>query len=359
MPLITQDHVASIRPKLAARPTTVCHWANGLHTSNDTKATLLSNHPELSDQTARKRVLNQYYDRCATLGVHQGTKFQNIRLRGLQLEHFIRLKFDATAALILEDGSSRKLTKQYRACGAWLKNNVSKAKNTYEAERSAILARYPKLVIAAVREDILNQYKVESEKVLAQRSEKAGSDQAREFVTDVSHDEKRHFCELALQYVAINLIDNPITTEDALGKWKADYKQRQDALAKILLITIKEEKAEALEEYPDLEDLNVCRRTINEHAKLSKMLVEREEQGIEISSKEFKEFKELLNSALKALAASVFLPGGDNVDRRKRRRKQREVLLAEMNVNRVGSKKGGRSWIIPDPLAIGELFGLL
>ncbi|KAG9513972.1 hypothetical protein KCU93_g9898, partial [Aureobasidium melanogenum] len=356
MPFIRQSHIVSVRPLFAARPTTVCHWANGLHTSNDTRATLLSNHPELSDQAARKRVLYQYYDRCATLGVSQSTEFQNIRLRGLQLEHFIRLKFDATAALILEDESSRKLSKQYRACGAWLKNNVLKATNMYEAERSAVLARYPKLSLAAVREDILNQYTVESEKVLAPGSGEAGSDQAREFVADVSHDEKRHFCELALQYVAIHLIDNPITTEDALGKWKADYKQCQDALAKILLITIKEEKAEALKEYPDLEDLDVCRRTINDHAKLSKILVEREEQGIEISSKDFKEF---LNSALKALAASVFLPGGDNVDRRKGRRKQREVLLAEMNVNRAKSKKGGRLWIIPDPTWIGEIIGLI
>ncbi|KAG9855012.1 hypothetical protein KCU98_g3851, partial [Aureobasidium melanogenum] len=338
------------------RPATVCNWVNGFHTSRDISKTLLSEHPELRDQTARKRVLHQYYDRCATLGVHQSTRLQNIRLQGRQLEHFIRLKFDATAALILEDESSRKLSKQYRACGAWLKDNVLKAKNMYEAERSAVLARYPKLAIAAVREDILNQYRVESEKVLVSRSGEAGSDRAREFIADVSHDEKRHFCELALQYAAIHLIDNPITTDAALGKWKADYKQCQDTLAKILLITTKEEKAEALEDYPDLEDLDVCRRTINEHAKLSKMLAEREEQGIETSSKDFKEF---LNSALKALAASVFLPGGDNVERRKRRREQREVLLAEMSVNRAGSKKGGGFWIIPNPLVIGEFFGLL
>ncbi|KAH0370480.1 hypothetical protein KCU65_g2439, partial [Aureobasidium melanogenum] len=207
--------------------------------------------------------------------------------------------FDATAALILEDESSRKLSKQYRACDAWLKNNVPKAKNMYEAERSAILARYPKLALAAVREAILNQYKVESEKVLVPRSEEAGSDQAREFVADLSHDEKRHFCELALQYVPIHLIDNPITTEDALGKWEADYKQCQDALAKILLVTSKEEKAEALKEYPDLEGLDVCRRTINEHDKLRKTLMEREEQGIKISGKEY---EEALKSALKVLA---------------------------------------------------------
>ncbi|KAH0341378.1 hypothetical protein KCU81_g6212, partial [Aureobasidium melanogenum] len=356
MPFVRQNHINSVRPPFIVRPATVCLWANGVHTSSDARAILLSNHPELSDQKARKRVVYQYYDRCATLGVSQSTRIQNFRLHGLQLEHFIRLKLDATAALILEDESSRKLSKQYRECDAWLKNNAPKAENMYEAERNAVLARYPKLATAAVREAILNQYEVESEKVLVPRSEKAESDQAREFAADVSHDEKRHFCELALQYVVIHLIDNPITTEDALGKWKADYKQCQDTLAKILLITTKEEKAEVLKEYPDLEDLDVCRRTINEHDKLRKTLIEREEQGIKISSKEY---EESLRSTLKALAATVFLPGGDNVERRNTRRKQREALLAEMNVNRAASKKGGGFWIIPDPTWIGECIGFI
>lgn len=333
----------------------VCHCANRLHTSTDTRATLLSNHPELNDQTAANRILNQYHNQCATLGVGRVTRLQDICVRRPQLEHFVRLRSDATAALILKHGSSTKLFKQYKECEDWLRRNAPKVKFAYEAERKAVLEQYPKLVIAVVREGILKQYEIESERILVPRSAEEGPDQPREFVAGALHSEKRQFCELALHYVAIHLIDNPITTEDALAKWKADYQRCQDTLAKVSLIPYEEEKAEALGNYPDLKDLDACHTTISEYNKLYDVLVEQEKQGIKHSAKDFEGF---LSSRLKALAAQAFLPGADQVERRKKRQETREYLLSELDVNRAKKKKL-RLWFIPDLTWLGEFFGLV
>ena len=169
------------------------------------------------------------------------------------------------------------------------------------------------------------------------------------------HSEKRQFCELALHYVAIHLIDNPITTEDALAKWKAVYQRCQDTLAKVSLIPYEQEKSEALEKYPDLKDLDACHTAINEYNKLYDVLVEQEKQGIKLSAKGLEGF---LSSRLKALAAQAFLPGADQVEHRKKRQEQREYFLAELNVNQARKKKL-RLWFIPDLTWLGEVVGLI
>lgn len=353
MSFVGRNRINSVRPLSVHQNRNSYRWANGIHTPNDPRATLLSNNPELNDQATGKRILDQYHNQCATLGVSQGTRLQDICLLRPQLEHFIRLRYDATAALTLTHGSSTKLSKQYKECKNWLARNGPRAKFSYEAERRAVLEQYPKLAIAPIREGLRNRYNIESEKILVPRSEAAATDQPREFVAGVSHREKRQFCELALHYVVIHLIDNPITTEAALAKWKADHQRCQDTLAKLSLIPFEEEKAEALEKYPDLEDLEMCRTAINEFTKLHTMLTEKEEQGLKTSSRDL---ERCLIAGLKSIAAQAFLPGGDQVERRKRRQGQREYLLAELDASQTRSK-GLRLWFIPDPTWIGELIG--
>ncbi|CAD0101178.1 unnamed protein product [Aureobasidium mustum] len=355
MPFVRQNHINSVRPLFVTRPTIVCHWANRLHTSTDTRATLLPNHPELNDQTASDRILNQYHNQCATLGVGRSTRLQDICVRRPQLEHFVRLRSDATAALVLKHGSSTKLFKQYKECEDWLRRNAPKVNFAYEAERKAVLEQYPKLAIAVVREGILKQYEIESERILVPRSAEEGADQPREFVAGILHSEKRQFCELALHYVAIHLIDNPITTEDALEKWKADYQRCQDTLAKVSLIPYKEEKSEALEKYPDLKDLDACRTTISEYNKLLDVLAEKEKQGTKLSAKDF---EGILSSGLKSIAAQAFLPGADQVERRKKRQEHREYFLSELEVSQAKEKKL-RLWFILDITWLGEFVGLI
>lgn len=107
--------------------------------SDDRRATILSKHPELSDQTARKRKSEEYIDRCAKLGLRPDTNLQKVRLSAVQLEQFVRLKSETMAARLLESEPSEKLSQQYRECKQWLKNNTPKPEDLYDAERTAVL----------------------------------------------------------------------------------------------------------------------------------------------------------------------------------------------------------------------------
>jgi hypothetical protein len=73
--------------------------------------------PSFNDQTARKRILERYIDRCANLGLNwQNAELRKVRLLGVKLEQFVRLRSEAIAARLLEDNTSGKLSRQYKEC---------------------------------------------------------------------------------------------------------------------------------------------------------------------------------------------------------------------------------------------------
>jgi hypothetical protein len=186
---------------------------------------------------------------------------------------------------------------------------------------------------------------------------KETADQPRAFVAGTTHEEKRQFCGLALQYVAILIIDNPITSKGALEAWKADFKRCQDTLAKTEKLTIEEERSEALESYPDLKDLDTCRAVVDEYGHRRKELAEAVEQGVKIPSAQFppRELEKYLQLQLKANTAHLFLPGGDTPERMEKNREMRKQCLAHLDEVQTSLKqKKGGWWIIPNPFAVFE-----
>ena len=125
---------------------------------------------------------------------------------------------------------------------------------------------------------------------------------------------------------------------------------------------IEEERAEALEKYPDLEDPEIRRRAMDDFEQLRVEFVEALNQGIQIGSAQLppKQFEKFLQTRLKALAAEVFLPGSDSAERKKIRHESRAETLADLNVTQTHMKqrKGGW-WIIPNPLAVFEWIGAI
>ena len=351
--------IGLIKPSLSVCRTSAI---NIRRISDERRATLLSKYPELSDQTARKRKSEEYIDRCAKLGLRPDITLQKVRLPAVQLEQFVRLKSEAMAARLLESEPSEKLSQQYRECKQWLKNNTPKPEHLYEAERTAVLKQFPNLALAAMRENVLGQYEIENKRILVPKTEQETADEPREFVAGTTHEEKTRYCNLALQYVVIHLIDNPVASKNALDEWKADFKRCQDTLAKALEFLIEEERAEALEKYPDLDDPEIRRRAIDDFEQLRVEMVEALDQGVQIGSAQFppKQFEKVLQSRLKALAAEVFLPGSDFAERKKIRHESRAETLADLDViqTHMKQRKGGW-WIIPNPLAVFEWIGAI
>lgn len=167
------------------------------------------------------------------------------------------------------------------------------------------------------------------------------------FVAGTTHDEKRHCCDLALQYVAIHIIDNHITSKEALEAWKADFKRCQDTLAKTEMLTIEEERAEALEKYPDLKYLDVCRTTVDNYDHRRLELVEAVEQGVKIPSPQFppKKLEKYLHLRLKAITANIFLPGGDTAHSRNKRHEMRKECLASLDEVQTYMKQSRGGWV--------------
>lgn len=208
----------------------------------------------------------------------------------------------------------------------------------------------------------MKQYEMESKRILVSRSEQETADGPREFVAGTTHEEKKRYCDLALQYVAIHLIDNPIASRTAFYQWKADFKRSQDTLAKASEFPIEEERAEALEKYPDLEHPDVRRRAIDDFEQLRVELVEARDQGVQIPSAQYppKQLEKFLQSRLKALAAEAFLPDSDSAERTKTRHKVRAESLAHLAAVQVFMKqKKGGWWIIPNPIAVIEWIGAI
>ncbi|CAD0115414.1 unnamed protein product [Aureobasidium uvarum] len=358
MSFIRQNHSGSIRPLLYFRPTSLYHSAKSIH--DYSRAALLSNHPELVDDATRKRILEQYTNQCASLGVKQVTELRKIRLPRIHLEQFVRLRYDTIAVSFLENGHSGKLARQYKECEQWLENNEAKVEELYEVARNAMLSQFPKLAIAAMRENILKQYNMEYERVLVPKNQQDTAEQPREFVAGTTHEEKHRFCELALQYVVIHLIDTPITSKDALENWKADFRRCQDSLAQATDFTIEEERAEALATYPDIKDPDVCRRVIDECNVRAMELREAEEQGVRIPSDQIppKEVERFLLLRLESLAIEALSPGSESVERRKKRYQVRKECLANLDIVRAQKKRGSRWIIIPNPLTVLEWIGI-
>ncbi|KAH0291709.1 hypothetical protein M436DRAFT_72000 [Aureobasidium namibiae CBS 147.97] len=329
MLLARHNRIGWIKPSLSVSWTTA---TNIRRISDDRRATILSKHPELSDQTARKRKSEEYIDRCAKLGLRPDTNLQKVRLPAVQLEQFVRLKSEAMAARLLGSEPSEKLSQQYRECKQWLKNNTPKPEDLYEAERTAVLKQFPNLTMAAMRDNILRQYEIENKKILVPRNEQETADQPREFVAGTTHEEKTRYCNLALQYVVIHLIDNPVASKYALDEWKADFKRC------------------------------LRRRAMDDSEQLRVQFVKALDQGVQIGSAQSppKQFEKFLQSRLKALAAEVFLPDSDSAERKKRRHELRAVILADLDVTQTHMKqrKGGW-WIIPNPLAVFEWIGAI
>lgn len=192
MLLVKHNRIGLPKPSLFVPQTTA---TNIRRISDDRRATILSKHPELSDQTARRRKTEDYIGRCAKLGLGPDTRLQKVRLAGVQFEQFVRVKSEALAARLLEGESSEKLSQQYRECTQWLKNNTPKSEDLYDAERTAVLKQFPNLAIAAMRENVLKQYEMESKRILVPRSEQETADGPREFVAGTTHEEKKRFCD--------------------------------------------------------------------------------------------------------------------------------------------------------------------
>jgi hypothetical protein len=219
MMLARHNRIGSVKPVFSVR------WATATNIRHvSMRATILSKYPELNDQTARKRILERYIDRYANLGLNwQNAELRKARLLGVKLEQFVRLRSEAIAARLLEDNTSGKLSRQYKECEEWLKITTPEAKKLYEAERDAVLRQFPKLELALMRENILKQYEMGCKRILLPSNEGDPADQPNVFVSGTTHEEKRHLCHLALQYVAIHLIENPMTSREALGQWRADF----------------------------------------------------------------------------------------------------------------------------------------
>jgi hypothetical protein len=84
-------------------------------------------------------------------------------------------------------------------------------------------------------------------------------------------------------------------------------------------LTIEGERREAMERYPELEDLETRRTVLDKHEQLRLKMVEAHDQGVRIPSAQYppKKVEKYLKSQLKALAAQVFLPGQDSAKRTK------------------------------------------
>jgi hypothetical protein len=352
MLLARHNRVGSARPFFSVRQTTTTIIR---HISDDRRANLLSKHLELSEQKARKRVVEQYIYRCAVLSLNHNVELGKVRLPVSQLEQFVRLRFEALAARLLEGESSEKLSRQYEQCQDRLElaNIISKNEELYNIERNAVLKLFPKLALPFMRENILKQY----ERIMAPRNEEETADQPRAFVAGTTREEKRHFYDLALQYVAIHMIGNPITSKGALEAWKADFKRCQDTLAKTEELTIEEERAEALEKYPDLKDLETCRTVVDNYHHRSSELAKAQEQGVKIPSAQFppKKLENYLQLRLKAIHANICLPYGDTAQNRKKRHEMRKECLAHLDEVQTYMKQSrGGWWIIPNPFSIIE-----
>lgn len=162
--------------------------------------------------------------------------------------------------------------------------------------------------------------------------------------------------------MAIHLIENRVASKNALYEWKSDFKRCQDTLAEASEFSIEEERAEALEKYPELEDPDNRRRAIDDFEQLRVELVEARDQGVQITSAQYppKQLGKFLQSRLKALAAEAFLPDSDSAERTKIRHKVRAESLAHLDAVQafLKQKKGGW-WIIPNPLAVFEWIGAI
>lgn len=216
--------------------------------------------------------------------------------------------------------------------------------------------------MAAMRENVSKQYEMESKRILISGSIQETAGQPREFIAGTTHEEKKRYCDLALQYVAIHLIDNPIVSKKALDDWKADFKRCQDTLAKASEFTIEEERAEALEKYPDLGDPDVRRRAMDDFEQLRLESIEAHDQGVQIGSAQFplKQMEKVLQSSLKSLAAEAFLPDSDSDERKKKRHELRARTLAHLDEIQISMKQKKGGWyIIPNPLAVVEWIGAI
>lgn len=84
----------------------------------------------------------------------QNAALRKIRLSGVRLEQFVRLKSEAIVGRLLDDEPSDQLSGQYRECKEWLENNTPKIGELYEAERTALLKQFPRLAMAEMRENV-------------------------------------------------------------------------------------------------------------------------------------------------------------------------------------------------------------
>lgn len=123
MLLARHNRIGLINPSLSVARTFA---TDTRQISDDRRATILSKHPELSDQTARKRKIGAYIGQCAKLGLREDTTLQKVRLPAVPLERFVRIKSEAIAARLLENEPAEKLSQQYKECDRWLEKQHTK-----------------------------------------------------------------------------------------------------------------------------------------------------------------------------------------------------------------------------------------
>lgn len=66
--------IGTVRPSIFGPLSSFRVTHRQVHTNNDIRATILSSHPELVEESSRKRILEQYISECARLGIRQNIK---------------------------------------------------------------------------------------------------------------------------------------------------------------------------------------------------------------------------------------------------------------------------------------------
>ncbi|TIA23577.1 hypothetical protein D6C80_00633 [Aureobasidium pullulans] len=298
-----------------------------VHTNNDIRATILSSHPELVEESSRKRILEQYISECARLGIRQNIEIGK-----------------AIAASLLDEEKSGRLLRQYQACKSWIEKNTPDVEKLYAAEKRAVLQRFPSLVASPVREHILKQYDAESARLFEQSQ--GPDDQPRKFVDGTWFAERQKFAELELQCVAVHLLEDRVPSKSELEEWKNDFDSPLETLKDLSVLPIEVEREEALRRYPDLEDPEVRRAIIEDTTRAFEMARTAQSKKKSVPSAIHKNCLEMF---LKALDAQALSPDGDDAKRMKLRQQHRVEALADL-AELKASKQGGW-WILPNPLA--------
>ncbi|CAC9892160.1 unnamed protein product [Aureobasidium pullulans] len=337
--------IGTVRPSIFGPLSSFRVTHRRVHTNNDIRASILSSHPELVEESSRKRILEQYISECARLGIRQNIEIGKIRLPRSKPERFVHLKAKAIAASLLDEEKSGRLLRQYQACKSWIEKNTPDVEKLYAAEKRAVLQRFPSLVASPVREHILKQYDAESARLFEQSE--GPDDQPRKFVDGTWFAERQKFAELELQCVAVHLLEDGVPSKSELEKWKNDFDSSLEALKDLSVLPIEVEREEALRRYPDLEDPEVRRAIIEDTTLAFEMARTAQSKKKSVPSAIHKNCLEMF---LKALDAQALSPDGDDAKRMKLRQQHRVEALADL-AELKASKKGGW-WILPNPLAI-------